>query len=92
MIFLRVLVKISPAQNKTFSREASVFHGQNFRNEIKKSIHYNFDGHKYKKPLQKKGAFKICIGFSRTLLRFAWAQFLEYFTCTHVNFMGRNVS
>ena len=52
MIFLRVLVKISPAQNKTFSREASVFHGHNFRNEIKKSIHYNFDGHNYKKPMQ----------------------------------------
>ena len=63
MIFLGVLVKISPAQNKTFSREASVFHGQNFRNEIKKSIDYNFYGHNYKKPLQKKGAFKIFYWF-----------------------------
>lgn len=41
---------------------------------------------------KKKVPLKFFIGFSRTLLRFAWAQFLEYFTCTHVNFMGRNLS
>ena len=41
---------------------------------------------------KKKGAFKIFIGFSRTLLRFGWAQFLKYFTCTHVSFIGRNMS
>ena len=53
-IFSRVRFKISRAQNQFFSREGYIFHGQNFRKEIKKAKNYNFDTHKYKESVQKK--------------------------------------
>ena len=88
--FSRVRFKISRAQNQNFSREGYIFHGQNFRNEIKKK-NYNFDTQNTKNLCKKRYFLKKYRVFSRALLDFSRAQFLKYFTCTNFSFTGRNL-
>ena len=90
-IFSRVRFKISRAQDQFFSREGYIFHGQNFRNEIKKAKNYNFDTQNTKNLCKKRYFLKKFRVFSRALLDFSRAQFFKYFTCTNLSFKGGNL-
>ena len=89
-IFSRVRFKISRAQNQFFSREGYIFHGQNFRKEIKKAKKYNFDTHKNKKSVQKKVLLEKNQGFFTGTFRLFTGTIFEIFHVHKFEFHGWN--
>ena len=84
----RLSIRVHKTENYN---ERDLFSQAEFLKRTKKSIDYDFDEHNYIKTYAKKGAFKICIGFSQAPLGFSRAQFLKYFTGTHYSFTFRNL-